>query len=89
MALFLTWRGLHLTPDLVNEGRNECEIRTCGLLGVLEVEAWGRRHSFKRIRNTPKTCNSGTFRELDEMEVFTLATGHKHLHNLVSQYFYT
>lgn len=65
VALFLTWRGLHLTLDLVNEGRNECEIRTCGLLGVLEVEAWGRRrHSFKGIRNTLQTCNSGTFQRV-------------------------
>lgn len=65
VALFLTWRGLRFTLDLVNEGRNECEIRTCGLLGVLEVEAWGRRrHSFKRIRNTLKTCNSGTFQRV-------------------------
>lgn len=34
---------------------------------------------FKGIRNTLKFVTLERFRELDEMEVFTLASGHAHL----------
>lgn len=81
MAFFLTCRGLLLTLDSSQwEQEQECEIRTCGLLGVLEGSLRGERGIlFKRIRNTLKMVTLERFKELDEMEVFTLASGHGHL----------
>lgn len=38
-----------------------------------------REAYFLRIRNTLKIVTLERFRELDEMEVFTLASGHAHL----------
>lgn len=38
---------------------------------------------FKGIRNTLRLVNLESFKELDEMKVFTLAIGHRHLHYLV------
>lgn len=62
------------------EYEQECEIRACGLLGKLEESHGGEGDIlFKGIRNTLKIVTLERFRELDEMEVFTLASGHAHL----------
>lgn len=48
--------------------------------GKARGESWGEGDIlFKGIRNTLKFVTLERFRELDEMEVFTLASGHAHL----------
>lgn len=58
-------------------------------LGGAGGESQGRgRHSLKAVRNKLKLLTLGWFGELGEMEGFTLARGHEHLHaHPVTQYF--
>lgn len=57
---------------------------------MLEVRGMGEKKAFfSEDKKYTEDLTLELFRELDEMEIFTLATGHRHLHNLVFQYFYT
>lgn len=59
-------------------------MRTCGLLRELEGSHGGEGGIlFKGMRYTLRLVNLESFKELDEMKVFTLAIGHRHLHYLV------
>lgn len=70
-------------------GAGECDIRTCGLQGELQGSHGGEGGIlFKGIRNTLRLVNLESFKELDEMKVFSLAMGHRHLHYLVPCIFY-